>query len=87
MADRGEVINLAELIRSLGIQRNTLLAMVRRGCPYLSKPGRKKGSEWRFNSVEVHQWWLNRAVQDAIADTVSAAIEPMGIELHGHIPI
>ena len=43
--------------------------------------------EWQLIEVEVAQWWLNRAVQDAIADTVSAAIEPMGIELHGHIPI
>lgn len=68
MYERGEVVNLAELVRSLGIQRNTLLAMVRRGCPYLSKPGRKKGSQWEFNSAEVHQWRIDQAVQAAIGD-------------------
>lgn len=68
MSERGEVVNLAELIRSLGIQRNTLLAMVRRGCPYISKPTRKKGSQWEFNSAEVHQWRIDQAVKEAIGD-------------------
>ena len=68
MSDKGEVVNLAELIRSLGIQRNTLLAMVRRGCPYISKPPRTKGSKWEFNSAEVHQWRIDLAVKEAIGD-------------------
>ena len=77
MSEKGEVVNLAELIRSLGIQRNTLLAMVRRGCPYLSKPTRAKGSQWEFNSAEVHQWRIDDAVQEAIGDVSATDINEL----------
>ncbi len=77
MADKGEAVNLAELIRSLGIQRNTLLAMVRRGCPYISKPTRQRGSKWEFNSAEVHQWRIDVAVQEAIGDVSETDINEL----------
>jgi phage terminase Nu1 subunit (DNA packaging protein) len=68
MSDKGQVVNLAELVRIIGVQRNTLLSLVRRGCPYISKPTRAKGSQWEFNTAEVHQWRIDEAVKHAIGD-------------------
>ena len=68
MYDKGEVMNLSAVARIIGVQRNTLASMVRRGCPYISKPGRKRGSEWQLNTAEVAQWRMDQAVQEAIGD-------------------
>ncbi len=68
MQDKGEIASLSAVARIIGVQRNTLMSMVRRGCPYLSKPGRKKGSEWKFNTAEVAQWRIDQAVKEAIGD-------------------
>ena len=74
MADKGQIVNLAELVRINGVQRNTLLSMVRRGCPYISKPTRRRGSEWQFNTAEVHQWRIDEAVKQAIGDVTETDI-------------
>lgn len=68
MHDKGEVMSLAAVARIIGVQRNTLASMVRRGCPYISKPTRKRGSEWQLNTAEVAQWRIDQAVKDAIGD-------------------
>lgn len=68
MHDKGEIVSLSAVARIVGVQRNTLMAMVRRGCPYISKPGRKRGSEWEFNTAEVAQWRIDQAVKEAIGD-------------------
>ena len=68
MQDKGEVMSLAAVARIIGVQRNTLTSMIRRGCPYISKPTRKRGSEWQLNTAEVAQWRIDQAVKDAIGD-------------------
>ena len=62
MHDKGEIMSLSAVARIIGVQRNTLLSMVRRGCPYLSKPTRKRGSEWQLNTAEVAQWRIDQAL-------------------------
>lgn len=61
-------MSLSAVARIVGVQRNTLMSMVRRGCPYISKPTRKKGSQWEFNTAEVAQWRIDQAVKEAIGD-------------------
>ncbi|MCH9026340.1 MAG: terminase small subunit [Proteobacteria bacterium] len=61
-------MSLAELARIIGVQRNTLLSMVRRGCPYIARANRAKGIEWQLNTAEVAQWRIDEAVKEAIGD-------------------
>ncbi len=76
MFERGQVVNLAELSRIIGVQRNTLLSMVRRGCPYISR-SKKKGKGWQFNTAEVAQWRIDEAVKHAIGDVFETDINEL----------
>ena len=77
MQDKGEVMSLAAVARIIGVQRNTLTSMIRRGCPYISKPTRKRGSEWQLNTAEVAQWRIDQAVKDAIGDVSDTDINEL----------
>lgn len=72
MKAQGQLVNLLGLAALWGVHRNTVSSWVKRGCPYVTKADRNQGIEWEFDSAEVAQWRLEKAVQDAIGDTQSA---------------
>jgi phage terminase Nu1 subunit (DNA packaging protein) len=63
----GRRVNRSELAAIQGVAVSTIDAMVRRGLPYLQRPS-GKGKGWIFDTAQVREWELSRAVENLIGD-------------------
>lgn len=49
------IVNRTQLAELIGCSPTTILAMVKRGAPYISRP-KSQGGAWKFESAEVIKW-------------------------------
>lgn len=64
--------NRSQLARIFGVNRNTIAAWCDAGMPVASQG--RQGREWQFETGEVHQWLLDRAVAEAVERAERAPI-------------
>jgi phage terminase Nu1 subunit (DNA packaging protein) len=55
----------------LGVDRATVSAWIRRGCPVVSKADRSLKKEWALDLAAVVEWRIKRAVDDAVGGLLS----------------
>jgi phage terminase Nu1 subunit (DNA packaging protein) len=60
---KGKVVNREELAEIEGVSLNTITRWIRQGCPYLQKG--RQGRPWKFNTMEVREWSIQKAREDA----------------------
>lgn len=63
------ILNTVQLADHYGTHRQTVIAWVKRGMPYITKGGR--GKEYEFDSAKVAEWKEKQAINNAIGDTLS----------------
>jgi phage terminase Nu1 subunit (DNA packaging protein) len=73
VAKTGREVNRADLAMLLGKSLPTIDAMVRRGCPFVSRGN--KGREWSFDTAAVIDWLRQRDVEDAIGNMDGISLE------------
>ena len=67
--------SLSELAALLQVNRNTVSAWVKRGCPYVRQADRAKGQQWAFDLAEVVEWREAQAVLNALGDSHSLDLD------------
>ena len=63
------ILNTVQVADFYGTHRQTVVAWVKRGMPYITKGGR--GKEYEFDSTEIAEWKEKQAIKNAIGDTHS----------------
>ena len=63
---KGKVVNREELAEIEGVSLNTVTTWIRQGCPYLQKG--RQGKPWKFNTMDVGEWRIQKAREDATGD-------------------
>ena len=63
---KGRVVNREELAEIEGVSLNTITTWIRQGCPYIQKG--RQGKPWQFNTMDVGEWRIQKAREDATGD-------------------
>lgn len=72
---KGQLLNLTEASAMSGVHRNTFMAWVRRGLPYIQKANRNRGVDWQFDSACVIEWREEQAALNAVGDITALDID------------
>lgn len=60
---KGVEVNRSDLAKLHGVSLPTIDSWIRSGCPYVKKPDGISSRSWIFDSQEVYQWLLSRALE------------------------
>lgn len=70
---KGEVVNKSRVATIFGISQKTVERYLRDGLPYISKGQGREG--WRFDTVAVFKWLVQRSVSLATGNDDAVALE------------
>lgn len=69
------ILNTVQLADHYGTHRQTIIAWVKRGMPYVTKGGR--GKEYEFDSVKVADWKEEQAINNVVGNVESIDVEEL----------
>jgi len=64
---KGQIVGRQEIADIFGVSGPTVDAWLRAGAPYITKGS--KGISWEINTAEIHEWLINKNVDEATGKT------------------